>query len=143
VVEWIKSHEAALWWIAGGSVVMFIASPIVVPLLVARIPFDYFAHRKRHRKQGAGQHSVVRVALLIGKNVLGYAFIVAGIIMLVLPGQGMLTILIGITLVNFPGRYRLERWFVSRRPVLRSINWLRRRAGQPPLSLEGDSDQAV
>jgi len=83
------------------------------------------------------------VALLIGKNVLGYAFIVAGIIMLVLPGQGMLTILIGITLVNFPGRYRLERWFVSRRPVLRSINWLRRRAGQPPLSLEGDSDQAV
>jgi hypothetical protein len=80
--------------------------------------------------------------LLIGRNLLGYVFIVAGILMLVTPGQGMLTILIGLTLVNFPRKYRLERWIVSRRPVLRSVNWLRRRAGCPPLSLESDSDQS-
>ncbi len=74
--------------------------------------------------------------LLIGKNALGYIFVVAGFIMLVLPGQGIFTILIGIMLLNFPGKYRLEQWIVARRPVLRSINWLRRRAGRAPLVLD-------
>jgi hypothetical protein len=132
--EWIHSHRTIIWWIASASIVTFIATLIIVPLLVVRIPSDYFAHGRRLRKQWAGRHSALRWVLLIGKNLFGYVFIVAGIIMLVLPGQGMLTILIGIMLLNFPGKYRLERWFVSRRPVLRSINWLRRRAGQTPLS---------
>jgi hypothetical protein len=73
--------------------------------------------------------------LVIGKSLLGYVFIAAGVLMLVLPGQGMLTILVGIILVDFPGKYRLERWIVTRRPVLRFINRLRRRAGRAPLVL--------
>jgi hypothetical protein len=72
---------------------------------------------------------------LIGRNALGYVFIVVGIVMLVIPGQGVLTIVIGIMLLNFPGKYRLERWLVVRRPVLRSINWLRRRSKRNPLVL--------
>ena len=74
--------------------------------------------------------------LLIGKNALGYIFIVAGIVMLALPGQGILAILIGIMLLNFPGKFRLERWIITRRPVIRSINWLRRRAKHAPLVLD-------
>jgi len=60
----------------------------------------------------------------------------AGIAMLVLPGQGILAILGGIELMDFPGKYRLERWIVSRPAVLRSVNWLRRRMGRPPLVFE-------
>ena len=56
-----------------------------------------------------------------------------GIAMLVLPGQGLLTIVVGIVLLNFPGKYRLERWLATRSPVWRSLNWLRRRAGRPEL----------
>jgi len=138
--EWIHSHQTTIWWIASASIVTFIATLIIVPLLVVRIPSDYFAHRRCHSKQWAGRHSALRWVLLIGKNLFGYILIVAGIIMLVLPGQGMLTILIGIMLLNFPGKYRLERWFISRRPILRSINWLRRRAGQTPLFFKGDSE---
>jgi hypothetical protein len=74
---------------------------------------------------------------MIAKNVLGYIFVVAGIFMLVLPGQGVLTILVGIMFLNFRRKYELERWIVSRRPVLRSINWVRRHAGRDPLVLEG------
>lgn len=140
MVEWIESHETAIWWLAGGSLLMFLAAPILIPLLVARIPHDYFSQRRRQRKEGPDRRSVVRWGVLIAKNLLGYVFIVVGILLLVLPGQGMLTILIGVTLVNFPGKYRLGRWIVSRRPVFRSVNWLRRRAGRPPLSLEDDSD---
>jgi hypothetical protein len=69
------------------------------------------------------------------KNLMGYVLIAAGIAMLVLPGQGMVTMLLGIILVDLPGKYRLERWLVARGPVFRSINWLRRRAGRDPLVL--------
>ena len=56
--------------------------------------------------------------------------------MLVLPGQGILTILAGIMLLDFPGKHRLLRWIVAHPQVLRTLNWLRRR-GHPPLYLEG------
>jgi len=58
--------------------------------------------------------------------------VLLGVIMLVTPGQGLLTLLIGLLLLNFPGKYRLERWLVLRPGVLRGLNWLRRRHGEPP-----------
>ena len=137
MIEWIQSNETALLWLAVSTVITFMATLIVVPILVVRIPSDYFSRTRRHHKLWANHHPVVRAMLLIGKNALGYIFVVAGIIMLVLPGQGIFAILIGIMLLNFPGKYRLERWIAARRPVLRSINWLRRRAGRAPLVPDG------
>jgi len=79
---------------------------------------------------------VMRCVLLVGKNLLGCIFLGAGMAMLVLPGPGVLTILVALTLLDFPGKFRLERWIVARRPLLGTINWLRRRAGRTPLALE-------
>ncbi len=59
--------------------------------------------------------------------------VLAGIAMLVLPGQGVLTIVVGLVLMNFPGKYRLERWMATRRPIWKSLNWLRRKARRPEL----------
>lgn len=138
MLGWIQTHEAMSCWIASVSVVTFIAALVVVPWLAVRIPADYFAHRRRPEKDRARQHSsVARGLFLIAKNLLGCVFILVGIVMLVLPGQGVLTILLGIALMDFPGKFRLERWIVSRGPVLRFINWLRRRRGRVPLVLEG------
>jgi len=72
----------------------------------------------------------------MGKNVLGGVFILVGIVLLALPGQGLLTILVGVMLLNFPGKFAFERWLVTRRPILRSVNWLRRRARRAPLTLD-------
>lgn len=141
MVEWIQTHETVLWSLVATSVIMLIATLIIVPLLVVRIPSYYFAHRKRRRSPWVDQHPVVRWVLLTAKNMLGYVFVVVGVAMLVLPGQGILTILAGIMLLNFPGKYKLERWVVTRRPVLRSINWLRRRAERAPLVLESHPRQ--
>ena len=69
------------------------------------------------------------------KNLGGYALVGAGVAMLVLPGQGLLTILIGLGLIDFPGKREFERWIVCRRPVGRALNWMRRRAHRPPLVL--------
>ena len=136
MVEWIQTHETILWWMAAASAVTFVGTLIAVPWLLVRIPTDYFAHRRRHREPWADQHPVVRALLLIGKNLLGCLFVVTGIVMLVLPGQGILAILIGVVLLNFPAKYKLERRLVRCGPVLRSVNWLRQRAGRAPLTLD-------
>ena len=67
------------------------------------------------------------------KNTAGVVFLTAGVAMLVLPGQGLLTILLGLMLINFPGKRRFELALIRRRPVLKSVNWIRRRAGREPL----------
>ncbi len=134
--DWMRTHEMALWWLAAASILTFVATLVVVPWLIVRIPEDYFADRNRHRTQWANQHPVVRGLLLLGKNILGFVVVCVGLALLALPGQGILTIVIGIMLLDFPGKYRLERWVVDRRPVLRSINWLRRRAKRGPLVLD-------
>ena len=125
----------ALWWLALGSALTFIGTLVLVPILVIRIPQDYFVSRKRSTSGWRLLHPVPGLALLVAKNVCGLILILAGVAMLVLPGQGMLTIVLGIMLLNFPGKYRLERRVARMRPVARSINWMRNRAGHPPLKV--------
>ena len=58
-----------------------------------------------------------------------------GIFMLVLPGQGIFTIMIGLMLSNYPGKYAIERKFIGIPSVLKSINWLRKKSDKPPIEI--------
>jgi hypothetical protein len=135
MIDWFRAHDSLMWWLALGSAITFVGTLVLVPILVIRIPADYFLAARRHVSHWRRLHPVPGIALLVFKNACGIIFIIAGIAMLILPGQGFLTILIGVMLVNFPGKYRLERWFIRIRPVARSINWMRSRAGRPPLRM--------
>lgn len=135
MLEWVQEHRLALLWLTGASIVVFAASLVTVPILVARIPANYFAHAHRPPGMWAHRHPALRMTLLIAKNVFGWVLIVVGVAMLVLPGQGLLTVLIGFLLLDFPGKYRLEKWLVSRKSIARPINWLRGRTGHAPLSV--------
>ena len=134
MMGWIQGHELVLWWLAVSSAAVFVATLVVVPLLLVRIPHDYYARRSDRAEPAMKINPLARAIVVIAKNALGYVLIVAGVAMLVLPGQGILAILAGIALVDFPGKQRVEHWVVSRPPVLRSVNWLRRRMGRPPLT---------
>jgi len=131
---WIAGHAALMTTLLVLSVVTFAATLIAVPWYVIRIPRDYFAKRRRGRM--VFEHPRRHVFARIGKNALGVVFVLAGVAMILLPGQGVLTILLGIMLTEFPGKYRFERWLVRRRAVLGAINWLRERAGRPPLIVD-------
>lgn len=136
MVDWIFGNPAVMWWMAAGSLAMLVAGLVLVPVIVVRLPRTYFSHRQRRREQMlATRHPVIRFGILVIKNVVGAVLVVAGLVMLVLPGQGVLTILVGLSLLNFPGKYRLERWIISRPAVFQSMNWLRRRYGRKPLVL--------
>lgn len=133
MLGWVKEHQVILYWLGGASVVLFVATLLIAPAVLVRIPADYFSHRRRPPGRFAGRGRAVRWAVLAGKNALGYVFILAGLAMLVLPGQGMLTLLIGFLMVDFPGKYRAEQWLVARPRVLKGINWLRRKRGREPM----------
>ncbi|UCD27426.1 MAG: hypothetical protein JSV03_09880 [Planctomycetota bacterium] len=135
--EWIGDHKVLLGWLATLSLVTFIGTLIVIPILVIRIPENYFMERRHHRLPCWERHPVLRLAGVILKNAAGWLFIATGIAMLVLPGQGIITIVVGLILSDFPGKFRLERWLASRRLLIRAMNWTRSRAGRPPLQVTG------
>ena len=132
-LEWSKTHQAMLWWIFAASIAFSVLTPFIVGWAILQLPADYFTRKKRRPLSTWEKHAVLRPIYLVAKNLLGFVLIIAGIAMLILPGQGLLTIVVGMVLINFPGKFRLERWMATRRPVLRSLNWLRRRAGRPEL----------
>jgi len=124
--------ETVLLWASGLSLVGFVGTLIGVPWVVARLPHDYF--NQPHRAVWRLSLEAPWYALLLGavKNVLGVLLVLLGIIMLITPGQGLLTLLVGLLLMNFPGKYQLERWLVCRPGVMKALDWLRKRKGQPP-----------
>ena len=83
-------------------------------------------------------HPVLRLAGLIVKNVVGAVFLLAGLAMLFLPGQGILTMLIGISLLDFPGKRKLEAKIVGQHTVLQALNAMRAKFDKPPLTLAPD-----
>jgi len=127
---WFAEHEAVAWWLGSASVVTLVAAMILLPVVVTRIPADYFVDRSRHPVPWSRQHPVVRWILLTAKTTVGAIFVVAGLGLLFLPGQGVLTILMGLTLMSFPGKFAVERRMIRLRPVAQSINWMRKRAGK-------------
>ncbi len=136
-LTWAKSHEMLLWWLFAASVVMLIVSPLLVGWLVVRLPADYFTVKRRQPPTVWERHRVLRPAILVVKNLVGVILIAAGLVMLFVPGQGLLTLAVGLMLLDFPGKFRLERWLVTRPAVWRSINWLRKRAGRKWLERPG------
>ncbi|MFA7332124.1 MAG: PGPGW domain-containing protein [Candidatus Delongbacteria bacterium] len=136
LATFLHTYAAPLFWLAGFSLLLTLASLLLVPWLILRLPADYFAGEKRRRAAWALRHPLIRALVLTGRTVVGLLLILTGLVLLALPGQGLLTILMGLMIAVYPGKYRLERWLVTRPALLKSINWLRRRAHRPPLDLD-------
>ena len=118
-------------------VISFAISLAIVSVVMVKIPKDYFQQGKP-RKILADKPPAIRYLAIFGKNLLGVALVVVGIILSLpgVPGQGFLTILLGVMLLDFPGKRGLELKLVSRPKVLHAINRLRQRFDKPPLQLD-------
>jgi hypothetical protein len=131
--SWLTARHIAI--LTGASVTMLVMSAIATPWLLSRLPADYFSHPKPHLWERLKTGTPGRKLLLVAKNLGGLVLVVAGLAMLVLPGQGLLTMLMGLVLIDFPKKFELERWLISRPSLFATVNWLRRRGGHPPLEL--------
>lgn len=101
---------------------------VLAIVIVVRMPADYFSKKPPPRT----------LPIRILRNLLGAAIVIVGIVLSVpgIPGQGLLMIFIGLLLLDFPGKHRVMRWFVSRRRIRGALNRIRRRFGKEPLAVD-------
>jgi hypothetical protein len=119
------------------SIVFFVGSLIAIPFILVRLPTDFFDIRVP-RPWMEDHHPVLRVLGHLVKNVVGAIFLFVGFLMLFLPGQGILTMLIGISMLDFPGKRKLEAKLIGQPAVLNTINGMREKFGKPPLIIAPD-----
>jgi hypothetical protein len=131
---WLQGRLAAA---TGGMLALGLLSLVVtvllLPTFIVRLPVDYFAD---DRVAAAAPRTLPHLALRALKNTVGAVLVVAGLLMLVLPGQGLLTILVGLVLVEFPGKRRLERAVARRSTVRAFLDGVRLRRGAPALRFD-------
>ena len=123
------------------SVVAFIGTLLAIPAILIRLPQEYF-HDDHPRTWMEDHHPILRILGLVIKNVVGAVFFMAGVAMLFLPGQGLLTMIIGISLVDFPGKRKLEKRLVGQPKIFQAINALREKFGKPPFIMSATVDSS-
>jgi len=118
-------------------ILSFGLSFVIVALVLVNIPKDFFRSDYEHHLF-SDRHPVIRWIAIVSKNLLGICLIVAGIILSLpgVPGQGLLTILIGLILTDIPGKRSLEVKLLSRPPILAAVNRLRQKYHRAPLQLD-------
>lgn len=124
--SWL-SHPVITWGVCIFSVVAVLASFVLVPRFLAKLPRGYL------KQQQTSDHGSMPRRIL--RNLLGVLLVLLGVAMLLLPGQGLLTLLVGVLLVDFPGKHALVVRGLSRPKVLSIVNRLRARHGAPPLAV--------
>lgn len=63
----------------------------------------------------------------------------AGMVMIFIPGQGILTILLGLVLMDFPGKHRLIVLIIQHKRVWRALNWIRAKGRRQPFIFDDKS----
>jgi len=126
-LAYAEAHAVVL---TAGSLAMFCATLIVFPFILVRLPQRYFAEENRPRP--LSRHPLVHWILMSLKNLLGLLIVIVGFLLFFLPGQGLLTLIIGLTIMNYPGKFHAERWLVRRPRVMPALNWIRARFDAPP-----------
>lgn len=131
LIDYLTGNPAILGWIVFGSFVYLVAFLLLMPFIASKIPPDYFVAEQKIPY--APKNLILYVIYKVFKNLIGLLFVVGGLLLLLTPGQGILGILIGSLLLEYPGKYRFQRWLIGKKPVLDSLNWLRKIGGAEPL----------
>ena len=133
IEDWVKSLSTNQVIVLGVSIflISFFASIAAVSWFILRLPTDYFRNDKA--AQGTSRGGVQGWCLLILKNLFGLFLICLGVILSLpgIPGQGVLTILIGVMFLNFPGKRRFEKAIIRRPRVLSAVNKIRSKFNKP------------
>jgi hypothetical protein len=147
VIDWVQQwvhHHRAVGWIAAAAFGLSVLSLVAGLGVVVALPANYFV--RGPARHGFWQsHAVLRVTLLVAKNLLGVATFLAGFVMALplVPGPGVLFMLVGLGLVDFPGKRSLERRLLRVPRVLSSVNKLRARFGKPAIMTEERHPRSV
>ena len=131
IIDLLDEYKSVIFWLSLLSFFIFIFSLVSIKWLVALIPIDYFVYKKNSKFKT--KYPFTWLISMIIKNIIGYLLIFGGILMLVLPGQGLFTIFIGLMMSNYPGKYYIEKKIIAIPSILKTINWLRKQSNKEPI----------
>ena len=134
IVHWIKTHPLFVISITIFSLILLAFSIFMIPVLIVNLPSDYFKKQKKQMWPGVIQ-SALYVIYLILKNLVGVVLILLGLIMLAIPRPGLITLLIGLVIIDFPGERKLLVFILRKTNAIKVMNWLRQKNNKPPFEL--------
>ena len=121
------------------SLLTFVGSLITLPWLVLRMRADYFIRHHQEVIERHKRHPILTVLICLLRNSLGLCLLIAGIAMLVLPGQGILTMVLGFSVMDFPGKHHLTDRIIANRKIQQSLNWIRHKGGKEDLLFSSEA----
>ena len=108
--KYFSENLIDIFFILGiSSIAILVISAFSIGYFIKKIPHDYFLNDTRAMSHYKNRNPIFWIITLALKNIIGYCLILGGILMLVLPGQGLLTILVGLMLSDYPGKFKLKR----------------------------------
>ena len=138
MLSWFEGNGSFFWWWIAAAFALSVIGAIVLPIVISRLPVDYFVgERRRPLESLRARHPLLRIALIVLKNLAGVGFVVLGVLMLIGPGPGILSFLLAISLLDFPGKHRFEQRLARNRIVHRILDSIRVRFGRPVFQLPG------
>lgn len=138
--NWLVQYWQSLTWvkIIWGLIIFAVSIAVSYGLIIfglIKLPADYFSSSYA-KEIKTDTHFSMRWAALIIKNIVGFLLIIVGIIMIFTPGPGVPAILLGLIMMDIPGKRPLEARLIQRPAVLSAINDLRARYNKPPLVMD-------
>lgn len=131
LISLAQQNSFLLHWLASISAITFIVSLFLIPWIISRLPEDFFARIRSRQKTENNNSFAYNLIMTLLRNIFGLTFLLAGIIMLFTPGQGILTIILGISIMVFPGKRRLFNLLIEKKSIQHSLNWIRCKADKP------------
>ena len=130
ILQYSKSLLPYFELLAILSGITFALSILFIPWFIGKLPVDYFLNVQK--SSFSSNFSAIKAPLLVLRSLLGIVLVIAGVLMLFLPGQGILTILIGLLCMSFPGKQRLINYLLGKKSLKTCLNWTRRKMSRPP-----------
>lgn len=128
ILTFAERYAGLIAIVGAASVGIMMISVLITPWFVAQLPPDYFS-RPPPRAQ---PKSIRRLLLQLVRNGLGAILLAAGLLMIIIPGPGLITLILGLTVSDFSAKQRVIRHFLNRPGVMDSLNWMRRKYRRPP-----------
>ena len=137
ITSWSSMNSDLLFLLGSLSIFILIISIFMMVLIISFLPEDYFKSENRNLISNVqnSRYPLLKLLALITKNFFGVLLLLSGVLMLVLPGQGILTIITGLVFIDYPGKYKFERKLLRQKGVINSINWIRSRLSKPSLKV--------
>jgi len=128
IYNWLENNNGLLVYLGVFSFFLFFVSIFGIKYFAAKIPHDYFVRKEKFSRLKERSIFLWLIYKLL-KNLIGYILIFFGVLALILPGQGVIMILIGLVMSDYPGKLKLEKKIISINGVRKGINWLRMKSG--------------